>query len=178
MQQFRAMGLLALSMAVPAALAAGCGDDGTGTGNSDDHQHADGGAHPSADMEFEPIPCPPEIEDITVGQQAAGMDGNYMAEIVSTSPAPPELYLNAWNVKILDMDGEAAADIEMTDAEAYMPAHMHDGAYPTFIAPGDDAGTFSVENINMWMGGPWEVRFWVEGPEGSDYIVFDVCVEE
>jgi hypothetical protein len=53
---------------------------------------------------------------------------------------------------------------------------MHDGTRtPVWTGPDAD-GQFSVSDINLWMHGPWEVRFWVTGPDGDDYIVLPVCV--
>jgi hypothetical protein len=58
-----------------------------------------------------------------------------------------------------------------------MPAHRHTGIKPTRVEALDD-GRFDVADINMWMSGPWEVQLTVDSEsEGSDFIVFDVCIE-
>jgi hypothetical protein len=174
---FRATGLLALICVLGAAPLAGCGDD-DGDGAAGDGHHA--GSHDGGltGADFEMVPCPPELEEITIGLQADGQDGNYKAEIVSVSPAPPELYRNDWVIRILDLDDEPVADAEITMARPFMPAHNHDGTFQPTVSAGDGDGEFALDDLNMWMGGPWEVQVDVSGPDGTDYIVFDVCIEE
>jgi hypothetical protein len=178
-------------LAIAASLAWGCDssdDSGEMEGASASGAAGDGSASPgdgsagsgdgAASMEeYALIPCDDTIPEFTLGLRAEGRDGNYVAEIVSASPSPPEKFRNDWVVRVLDTNDEPMSDGEMTEVQPYMPAHGHDGLFMPSITPGEGAGEYQLGNLNLWMGGPWEVRLWVDGGAGSDYIVFNVCIE-
>jgi hypothetical protein len=156
-----------------ALFGAGCGDD-----EADDHAHSgqehDGGGHG-----LEPVPCPASTPEFKVGLEATGESANVTARIVEADYVPPRKGPNDWQVVFVDGEGMAVEDVAITKAEPYMPVHRHDGRYPPTVTELDDPGAFDVENINLHMGGPWEVRFTVESESaGDDYIVFNVCVED
>ena len=68
--------------------------------------------------------------------------------------------------------------MELADATPFMPVHGHDGFYDPVVTALDEPGQFQVDDLNLWMVGPWEVRLMVESETaGGDYIVFHVCVD-
>ena len=46
------------------------------------------------------------------------------------------------------------------------------------IESADEPGRFLVTDVNLWMGGAWEVTFVLDGPDGGDTALFDVCIED
>jgi hypothetical protein len=112
--------------------------------------------------------------------EAAGVDGGYALSVVSATPSPPEKFENDWIVAVTSPEGEPATEAVLTRAEPFMPVHGHDGTYSPDVARAEGAGQWVVERINMWMGGPWEVRFWVRDQAGGaeERVVFDVCIAD
>ena len=125
---------------------------------------------------FMRIECPDSIPTFKIGLEAVGNEDTYKAVIVDAVPSPPQQFLNAWVVDIVDMDGAAVADATVDDVIPFMPAHGHGGIRIPEWEALDEPGRFDVQVINMWMPGPWTVTFEVTGPDGSDKIVFDVCI--
>lgn len=156
-----------------ATFAAGCGDDGA-MDHDDDHSHGmEDAGH------VEKVPCPASTPEFVLGLEATGKDGHVTARLLDADWIPPRKGTNDWSVEFLDADGMPVEDMEITKAESFMPVHNHDGRYPPTITALDDPGTFQLDNINLHMGGPWEVRFTVDSESaGSDYIVFNVCVDD
>ena len=174
-----------LCLIATCAAAIGCSDsdaeDGIGDAGNDVVEDG-GGACAAGEIEgpagrcYMRIMCPDTIPTFTLGLEASGDDDLYKAVIVDARPSPPQQFLNAWVVDIVDMDDAPVADAVVDDVFPFMPAHGHDGIrIPEWDAM-DEPGRFDVRVINLWMPGPWTVTFDVTGPDGSDSIVFDVCI--
>lgn len=166
------------ALAAVSALACACGnDDGPGASMPDA-----GGCPPSTEMGpgghcFERVPCPDTIPEFVLGLRAEGAGAGHVAELVDANPSPPRLRYNEWVIELTGTGGDPLDDAAITDAESFMVAHNHDGYVAPIVTPEPEPGRFRVERINLWMPGPWEVRFWTRAADGDDYIVFDVCVE-
>ena len=161
-------------MALPAAAA--CDDNGT---EADAMRHErDSGVQ--SDEDAGAAPCPPETPEFRIGLEAQGEDGFVSARLVEAAPAPPQKYLNDWTVDLETLGGAALDDGEITMARSFMPVHGHDGTFPPVITPLDEAGRFQVDDLNLWMRGPWQIQLWVSSQSagGDDYIVFNVCIED
>lgn len=176
MQVLRDARCTALMLGAVAAL--GCGDDGSDDGGAthDHHLPHDGGMHDGA---VAMVPCPEDLPEFATGLRAMGEDQRVQAELVDAQYVPPRKYRNDWTVAFLDANGEPLDDVEVAEVEPFMPTHNHDGRYPSVWEMLDEPGQFQVDDINLWMTGPWEVRFRVSSDSagGDDYIVFDVCIE-
>ena len=176
-------GIRIAQLACIALLLSACGDDaaidGSPSGDTGADEVDSGMGHVGdGDMVPEAIPCDDDIEVVTIGMQTTGRAGLYMAEVADLSPAPPQKFRNDWKVRLLDASGEPVPSANITKAEPYMVPHDHNGLFEPEISAGEEDGEFAVDNLNMWMGGPWEVRLWVDGDAGEDYLVFDVCIED
>jgi hypothetical protein len=80
-------------------------------------------------------------------------------------------------VRITAADGSALDDVEITRARAFMPAHNHDGTFAPDISAGEGPSEYHLDDLNLWMLGPWEVQIWASSPTaGDDYLVLPVCV--
>lgn len=174
MQNRLALSLLLLT--APTLMAAEC-DDGTAgmeaTAGSGGQQGSQGG-----EGSYVPVACG-DTGELLIGAEALGKDERMKISLVEASPAPPQKYENDWTIQLSDMDGEPVTDATITEVEPFMTVHGHDGLFIPEVASADGAGQFQVDRINMWMGGPWEVRFTVDSESlGEDYIVFQVCIPE
>jgi len=155
-----------------ALFGAACGDDDSGAKDAghDDHVHEDDGGF-AATCNGVPLLAADTI--------AKGDEGHYQVQVIDTNPySPPRKRTGDWVVEIQDSAGEPAADVDLLEVKPFMPAHGHNGIRKPEIASGDEPGSFLVTDVNLWMGGVWEVTFLLDGPDGSDKAVFDVCIED
>jgi hypothetical protein len=168
MERYRTLGCVALVLATAAL---GCGDSG------DDGQEGDDGFVPEGG--FAMVPCPEGLlENFANGLQVMGEEERIQAELVDAQYVPARQYRNDWTVAFLNDRGEPLDDVEITYAQSFMPTHNHDGRFPPMWAMLPEPGQFQVDDINMWMPGPWEVQFSVSSASaGDDRVVFDVCIE-
>jgi len=130
----------------------------------------------AGDAPYAHAACPADLPELRIGLTAEGESGAVQAELMDADNIPAEQFLNQWEVQLQEPDGTPITDASLT-VTSFMPAHSHDGRKRTTITELED-GRFDVEDINLWMPGPWEVRLTVESESaGEDYIVFDVCIE-
>jgi len=163
-------GTLVLAWVMVSWLAGCASDDQDPTDESDGS--ADAGPRPIA------VACPKDIPDMRIGMQAQGVSGLARGELVDADHVPVKQYFNAWTVAFTGPDGEPMDDVELTRAQTFMPAHNHDGRHEPVIGDRDAMGNYLVEELNLWMEGPWEVRFFVDTPDGEDTVIFRVCLLE
>ncbi|MDD9942162.1 MAG: FixH family protein [Myxococcales bacterium] len=115
-------------------------------------------------------------EDFEIGLHKPGMADSLHMRVLDAVPARPEKFENDWLIEVGDDDGPIEA-AEIT-VEPYMPTHGHDGTFAPEVSPMDEAGQYAIDRINLWMAGPWEVRFMIRiGDTEVDRIVYDVCIE-
>jgi YtkA-like len=157
----RLLGNLASLFAVALLCGASCGDGSTAP-DAATHDH-DGGHSPC-----EGVP------EFSVGLTVLGNEGLVSGTIVEAMPI--KKYENDWVVKLSDPDGEPLDGLELYEVEPFMPAHGHDGTFTPKVTETEDAGTFEVKRINLWMKDHWEVRFFVRVDGQEDLVVFHVCV--
>lgn len=122
--------------------------------------------------------CPPEAAPFALGMEARGVAGRVHARLRAAMPAPPQRYRNDWTLEFFDAQGRLLSDVTVTRARPFMPLHGHDGnLQPTLRAV--DSTTLEIEQLNLWMRGPWEVQLQVRSPSaGEDEMVFHVCIPE
>ncbi len=177
---------LGLTLVLAACVAAGCGDD-TDMDHAGHHDggHAGHGDTGDAGGHHEmKTPCPPSIPDFVAtpsgGLEVTGNNDRISAKLIDADSNPPYKGDNEWDVLFSDADGEPLADIEIEKAETYMTVHRHPGEKTPRPSKLDEPGVVRFETLNLFMGGPWEVRFNVasEVAGGSDYLVFHVCVPD
>jgi hypothetical protein len=168
----------------------GCG--GSSNGKSDDAAPTDAGSEASDKC---PADTPEFVATPENGLIAMGKHGGVEARIIAANPAMPERFENTWTVRFLDSSQQALAGVDIADACVFMPAHGH-GGKPKAVSMQNDAGTFELNALNLFMRGPWEVQLAVNAPgadqstkeftscdrnresPGQDLIVFRVCVPD
>jgi hypothetical protein len=114
-------------------------------------------------------------ETFVAGMSKTGANG-YAFALDDAVPSPPAKTDNVWTVAVTEPGGAAATSVGMT-AVPFMPDHGHGtpiGAVATAV--GD--GSFTIEPINLWMPGLWEIRLAAtDGDTALDQVVFRFCVD-
>jgi hypothetical protein len=155
---------------VSLVIAAGCGDD------KNDAAPPAGGDDAGVEGDDSDVPCPAETPTFEPGLSASG-DKGLTAKLVSADPENPHKYENAWVLDFVDAQGAPLEDIEIDEAETFMPVHRHGGGLTPVPTKLSEPGRVRVEKLNFTMAGPWEVILNVSSAKaGSDTIVFNVCV--
>lgn len=148
----------------------------------DTEQNADAVTDSGADAaDAAPSPCADHqavIDGFRIGLEQAGLGGRIGARLVDARPVPPQKFLNDWTIELIDADGSALADSEITSARSFMPVHGHDGTFPPIVTPLEEPGRFQVDDLNLWMRGPWRIELNVSSSAGVDYIEIPVCIAE
>jgi hypothetical protein len=173
---------LAIAWSIAACVAAGCGDEGP------DHEHPGqhgGQGHPEAGSDAHAsAPCPESIPDFvataSAGLEVTGTSKRISAKLIDADWSPPYKGDNEWDVLFLDAAGEPIDDLEIKEALTFMPVHGHPGKKTPVASKLDEPGVMHFEDVNLFMGGPWQVIFKVasETAAGSDEVIFEVCVND
>jgi hypothetical protein len=165
--EMRALGTrLAAWIALGGALAGCPGGGGPDAGDQDGGESDDGGAY-----------CPAGSPMVHFESEAVSDNGKVTARLVDTKPAPPQRYYNDWTVDFLDADGKPLDDMQITKVRSYMPVHQH-GVVSQKIVKLSEPGRFEVQDIDLFMRGPWEVQFSLTSAStGDSYLVFNHCLD-
>ena len=164
------MRLLVLVGLTVAVCAAGCLEE-----SADGDETAGGALDQTGDGDDDAVTL---IDDFSLGLTTHGDDALFQVRIDAAEPAPPQKYENDWMITVLDMDGEPVDGVELLFVEPFMPAHGHDGTFEPTVAAGSGPGEFAVDRINLWMGGDWEVRFFLKHGDDEDRVVVDVFIAD
>ncbi len=108
---------------------------------------------------------------------------NYVIKLVDSNPAPPAKGNNVWFIEVTNPDATAASGL-VVDLEGFMPDHGHGTpVVPTVVDNGE--GGYTLDPVNLFMPGYWEVSLTLSDPgdsEGSDddveldSVTFRFCV--
>lgn len=155
--------LLATSACL-ALLGASC-DDGGSTGESSD--------------EGQPRACENESRGMvfSAGMEVEGDEALAKIQLVDASPAPPVRDLNDWSLRLMDTNGEAVeADMVVTP---WMPDHGHGSPNPdTALIRSAQPGGWTLQNLDLFMAGYWEVHFDIEFKSGvTERVTYGFCVD-
>jgi hypothetical protein len=139
--------------------------DGQGTCQHE-HEHDTEGA----------VGCAAETrdDDYAVGLSKTGM--SMTATFVSADPAPPVKGDNTWVLSFTDSGGAPLDGLAIT-VTPLMPDHGHGTPVVAVVTPTGEAGQYSIEPVNLFMEGYWEVTFEITQGDVQDSVVFGFCVE-
>lgn len=113
-------------------------------------------------------------EDYEVGLEKHGE--HTMVRFVSATPSPPVRGDNVWTIAVMSHDG-APMDEMSIDVNPWMPDHNHGSPVPTGVTPMGD-GEYSLDPVNLFMAGYWEITMELEMPDGEiDDVMFSFCVD-
>lgn len=186
---------LLLGLFVASLSLAGCGDE-EDEEHDHDHEHDAGSDasmdHDGMDMDHDGMDMDHDGMDMSDADMMAGCDtamtyeagmqvatatSAFTVELVEAAPAPPDVGDNAFTVRVLGTDGQAITDATVTVA-GWMPAHNHGTAPPTSDLTADAmSGDYSVEGINLFMPGLWEITFEVTSGDVTDEALFTFCLQ-
>lgn len=102
-------------------------------------------------------------------------DGKYVLRLLRSTPEPELSGPYLWRVQLLDLRNEPVTGAKLT-VEPYMPAHGHGTSAVMVSSLGE--GQFSFKDMNLYMGGLWEVRVDIEVEDQTSRVVFPVCLNE
>ncbi len=186
---------IGLPAAVPTicAILAACSSSGGAAGPKG------GNATDAAPSDSDVVDCSSDrlAEAYAPGMKAMGSSGNFQVQLVSVSvensqgqevQEPPAKGVNQWIVKVLDKSGNPVTGVTFPPETTspwpsgwpigvlpYMPYHGHaSSTWPTMTANAD--GTFTIDGVNLFMAGVWQVTFHVKANSETDSAVFGFCV--
>jgi len=114
----------------------------------------------------------------TPGMSVDSTDGIWSLTLIDASPAPPDKGNNDWLVELEATGSTTPVDGATMTVQEFMPDHGHGAPPPPpLVTPTADPGRYTIENINLWMPGYWEVRIDVDSDSTTDRVIFPFCIE-
>ena len=111
------------------------------------------------------------------GLEVEGADAALTMILVEAAPAPPDVGDNVWTVEVQDTAGAPVAGCTAT-VTAFMPDHGHGAAAaPTWSADTAVIGQYTVDAIDMFMPGYWELTIDLDCDGTTDSVVYGFCAE-
>jgi YtkA-like protein len=125
-----------------------------------------------------PIGCDAEERDdgYVVGLEKSG--DHVRVRLLQIDPPPPARGDSRWSIEVVDLEtGVPREDFSLT-VEPYMPDHLHGTAVPCEVTHDGEAGQLTLDPVNLFMPGLWEVRLHFEFVDLTlDFVQFSFCVE-
>ena len=107
-------------------------------------------------------------------------DNGWTFRFVQSAVTPPDKGSNTFTLEV-EENGVKRSDLTVI-AEPSMPHHDHGTFPPTFTATANDAGTYVLGPIDLFMSGRWEITFRAyeadpstEAPASA--VTFAFCLE-
>ena len=146
-----------------AALASGCGNPPAGDDDDD----------------FTNVPCDEDTRDdeYVAGLEKIGLSNMLKATLDDASPAPPDVGNNVWTLTVVDNGNDTPLDGCTFDVTPWMPDHNHGTSPAPIAAPAGGAGEYEVSQLNLFMGGLWEVTLEATCTGMTDTLVYTFCLE-
>jgi hypothetical protein len=127
-------------------------------------------------------------ETYSAGMTKTG-EGGYVFTLVDALPSPPAKSDNALTLALTDAEGEPATTAGLNILPC-MPDHGHGSPLVPTITPAGD-GSFSIERLNLWMPGLWEISIWATEADAAvertctkpalveplDEVTFRFCID-
>ena len=112
-------------------------------------------------------------DDFAIGLQRTGT--RLDVTIADAMPADPIRGDNIWSLSIANADG-AMTDVAVK-VKSWMPDHGH-GSPVEAVASKVSDGEYTVEPLNLFMAGLWEITLELTlADESTEEVMFSVCVE-
>lgn len=112
-------------------------------------------------------------EPYAAGMNRVSANGVKVA-IMESTPAPPARGDNVWRVSITDAQDAPMEGMILT-VFPWMPDHGHGTSSVAQIAEVGQ-GEYTLDPVNLWMAGYWEVTITVgDGVNPAEEVVFNLC---
>ncbi len=113
----------------------------------------------------------------TAGLEVQGVEAALTVSLTEAVPAPPDVGDNVWTVQVLDATNAPVAGCEAT-VTSFMPDHGHGAAAaPTWSEDTAVIGQYTVDGIDMFMPGFWELTIDLDCDGTTDSVVYGFCAE-
>lgn len=95
--------------------------------------------------------------------------GSFRIAVHSAPDAQPSRGVNALRLVVTKVaDGTPAAGLAV-DVVPWMPAMGHGASVKPSVTPGSEPGIYTVDNVNLFMPGLWEIRTTIGGAAQPDH---------
>lgn len=153
-------------------LLSGCGDESTSGETTTTTTTTSG----TTTTETAACATDPRALVYTKGLAQTSDDGTITVTFVDADPAPPAKGNNTWTVQI-DEENVGAVKGATIETTAYMPDHGHTSPIKPTATAVDDAGTYEITPINLFMPGIWEITLTVTpAGEAARAVKFTFCI--
>lgn len=134
-----------------------------------------GGSNDESDPNEGPCGDLSRADDYEVGLTKIGENGMQVT-FVDASPAPPFRSDNTWLVMVEAEDGTPIDDAQW-EVFPWMPDHGHGTGVVALVEPGEDAGLWTIDPLNLHMAGLWTIELTVKPTAGQqDTVKFAFCI--
>jgi hypothetical protein len=101
--------------------------------------------------------------------------GAYRVTLEPPQTPPPLNRIHSWMVKVADRTG-SPVHAAVFEVGGGMPQHGH--GFPTHprITRELEPGTYLLEGMKFSMPGWWEIKLAIQGPQGSDSVIFNTVM--
>jgi hypothetical protein len=117
-----------------------------------------------------------DADEFTVGLTKPGFDGVLEFSLMSANPAPPSRGDNVWLLEV--KESGVPSDGEAITVFPFMPKHGHTTPTPAIVTPAGTPGQYTLDPVNFWMPGVWEVT--IDATKGeparTDSALFRFCI--
>jgi hypothetical protein len=156
------------------------------------NEAGDGGV--VGDVDF--VTCDTETRAVTyqsvmpVRMQESSSAGTYVLKLISntftdsdgkTTDQAPAKGVDVWNVEIDRADSMAPVDGLTLTVVPYMPDHRH-GTTPVGVMPVGSGGDYTINPLNLYMAGYWEITVSVLDPTAdggtTESVLVPICVPD
>ena len=138
-----------------------------------------GQSTPDAPIDCSAVEAMGGADVFTVGLEKKGAGGSIDFKLMSVNPAPPARGDNSWVLQINAMSGGTVGS-PLTGASMmvtpFMPAHQHGTPVPVQIMPMPTAGQYTLDPVNMWMPGVWDVTIVASVGATTDQAKYSFCI--
>jgi hypothetical protein len=117
----------------------------------------------------------PRADTYGAGMSKVGSAKALTFVLVAARPAPPAINDNIWTVKVLDASGNPVPNATFSAIKTWMPDHGHGSLETPMAAPNGD-GTYSVQPLDLFMNGLWQITFTAQAGAVSDSATFSFCI--
>ena len=119
--------------------------------------------------------CSSPPPDLDLSLEKPSAQGLYRVALVPPDVPAPIHRIHSWKVKLSTPGGRPVHAARFAVAGG-MPQHGHGlPTQPRIVREVGD-GTYLLEGMKFSMPGWWEVKLAIQGPEGSDRVVFNTVV--
>jgi hypothetical protein len=117
----------------------------------------------------------PPPSDLDLTRSKPTENSIYIASIAPTEEPVQVGRMHSWILTLKTSRGDPVREARVT-VDGGMPQHGHGLPTAPAARPMFSNGQFQIEGLRFNMRGWWELRFGIDGPEGSDSVTFNIIL--